>query len=581
MKLAVGYVRCSTLMQEDSPEQQKKEIQAFAETKGYSIVEWYEDFGKSGTTFEQRPEFQRLKSRIDQKPNFGAVICYDESRWGRSIDSEENTFWRVYFRQRSVAILLVHTSVDQTNEFAPMLSAFEGVQASQYSKKLSELTLRGAKNNGIYSSGGTAAYGYRRLAVNLKLGTERELAQSEWCTRGQEKVRLIPGDEREIEIVRYMFERRALGVACVLIAKELNEKNVPCPKRGKWKNLDQKWSAGTIKSMIENPVFYGARVYNRYSSSKIQARLKGREVQCSVSYPQWRNKREDWVIEEKAHDPLISKEIWEQANKPSSRSKNRSRPHHSASYLLTGLIKCKRCSFNYQGASGMIRGKRYYRYVCGGYNSKRICPSFSINREVIESYVIESVRELISHSLFVQEIEKELLSLFGEEPKSMQIDLEENSGLIAEADKKIVGLTRALEGGVQLDSIIARLKEVEAERNILLEKRKNNGSVCEVKIPTPEEIGEAIAGYLAKFEHRIASASLADRRAVIQACIPQIEVDPDRRAVTVYVRRIPAINSQVENMYKLAEDTAKHGGRLFSNVEVPGAGLEPVRRCRH
>jgi len=44
--------------------------------------------------------------------------------------------------------------VDPKNEFAPMLKAFEGVQASQYSKKLSELTLRGAKNNGIYSNGG-------------------------------------------------------------------------------------------------------------------------------------------------------------------------------------------------------------------------------------------------------------------------------------------------------------------------------------------------------------------------------------------------------------------------------------------
>ena len=100
-------------------------------------------------------------------------------------------------------------------------------------------------------------------------------------------------------------------------------------------------------------------------------------------------------------------------------------------------------------------------------------------------------------------------------------------------------------------------------------------------LPTPEEIGEAIAGYLAKFEHRIASVSLADRRAVIQMCIPQIEIDPDSRTATVYVRRIPAINNEVGNMYKLAEDATKSGGRLFSNVEVPGAGLEPVRRCRH
>ena len=156
---AVGYVRCSTEMQEDSPEQQKKEIVAFADARGYNIGEWFVDFGKSGTTFDQRAEFQRLRQATENHPSFKAVICYDESRWGRAIDAEENTFWRVHFRRCGVDVILVKTSIDPKNEFAPMLKAFEGVQASQYSKKLSELTLRGAMNNGRFSSGGTAPYG--------------------------------------------------------------------------------------------------------------------------------------------------------------------------------------------------------------------------------------------------------------------------------------------------------------------------------------------------------------------------------------------------------------------------------------
>ena len=52
---AVGYVRCSTELQEDSPEQQKQEIAKFAEQTGYAIEEWFVDFGRSGTTFEERP----------------------------------------------------------------------------------------------------------------------------------------------------------------------------------------------------------------------------------------------------------------------------------------------------------------------------------------------------------------------------------------------------------------------------------------------------------------------------------------------------------------------------------------------
>src|SRR5262245_50069418 len=132
---AVGYVRCSTDQQDDSPEQQKREILTYAEASGYQIADWFVDFGKSGTTFDQRPEFIRLASIVEGQPTFSAVICYDESRWGRAIDSEENTFWRVKFRKAGVEVLLVKTAIDPRHEYAPMLKAFEGVQASQYSKK--------------------------------------------------------------------------------------------------------------------------------------------------------------------------------------------------------------------------------------------------------------------------------------------------------------------------------------------------------------------------------------------------------------------------------------------------------------
>src|SRR3990172_4530235 len=87
-RVAVGYLRCSTENQDDSPDQQKKAILAFAELKGYPMIEWFTDFGKSGTTFKQRPEFMRLKAAVEQSPPFSTVICYDESRWGRAIDSE-------------------------------------------------------------------------------------------------------------------------------------------------------------------------------------------------------------------------------------------------------------------------------------------------------------------------------------------------------------------------------------------------------------------------------------------------------------------------------------------------------------
>ena len=254
MKLAVGYVRCSTEMQEDSPDQQKKEIQHFADSHGYELIDWYIDFGRSGTTFKERPAFQRLRMRVESMPTFKAVICYDESRWGRAIDAEENTHWRFRFRQCGVEVVLVKTSVDPESDFAPVIASLEGMQASNYSKNLSEVTLRGAKNNSGYSNGGTAPYGYKRVAINQKTGTERELEPGEWCSAGQEKVRFAVGDPSEIKIVQFIFERRVEGNSYFSIARELNKKCIPCPKRGRWRNKDQKWSNVTVKTILENPI---------------------------------------------------------------------------------------------------------------------------------------------------------------------------------------------------------------------------------------------------------------------------------------------------------------------------------------
>ncbi|MGA9115549.1 MAG: recombinase family protein [Bacteroidota bacterium] len=88
----------------------------------------------------------------------------------------------------------------------------------------------------------------------------------------QEKVYWVLGDSGEIDTIRFIFERRAKGIAYVVIAKMLNDLGTACARRGKWRNKDQKWSSGTIRSILENPAYYGARAYNRNSSSKIVAR---------------------------------------------------------------------------------------------------------------------------------------------------------------------------------------------------------------------------------------------------------------------------------------------------------------------
>ncbi|MBI1804044.1 MAG: recombinase family protein [Ignavibacteria bacterium] len=556
MKAAVAYVRCSTETQEDSPDQQRKAILDFASTKGYEVTGWYIDFGKSGTTFEQRPEFQRLKTTIDCKPNFQAVICYDESRWGRAIDAEENTYWRVHFRKFGVDVVLVKTSVDRTNEFAPMLSAFEGVQASQYSKKLSELTLRGAKNNGIYSNGGTAPYGYQRIAINTKTGNRRLLQAGEWSISGQEKVCWALGDPEEINVVKMIFQMRHNGVSLFLITKSLNDRSIPCPKRGRWRNKDQKWSTVTVRTILENPTYYGARVYNRNSMSKIQAQQKGMDQKHGVSYPHWRNDRSEWLIEEGAHEAIITKELWQEVNNLiQTEMKKKSNGYmYKGRYLLTGLIKCSRCGFPFQGCSSGVDGKKYEKYIDGGWKNKGVCSHLGIRKSELEDFALQAIKETLSHPLLIREIEDELELLLTASPSENNSEIERLEKLLVEAAQKAKNITDAIEQSGGIQSLFVRLKEIEAEAEALKTKLSSLKRMMdrddESQKPNPLSISQRVAEFVLDFESRIHTAPIEDQKDLIRKIISQIIVDREKEVVRFYVRRVPAVSPEIEDLFK-------------------------------
>ena len=133
---AVGYVRCSTDMQADtSPEQQRRIISQWAESNQYEIIRWYEDAGKSGTSFDKRTSFLMLKHDAESRRDFKAVIVLDESRWGRA-GAKESIYYKRYFEKINVEIKLVRTIASTGNEVIDtMLEAFEGGLSREESKK--------------------------------------------------------------------------------------------------------------------------------------------------------------------------------------------------------------------------------------------------------------------------------------------------------------------------------------------------------------------------------------------------------------------------------------------------------------
>jgi DNA invertase Pin-like site-specific DNA recombinase len=576
-RIAVGYVRCSTDMQEDSPDQQKQAIIQYSAEHGYTILEWYVDFGESGTTFSERPAFNRLLQDVEEKPAFSAVICYDESRWGRAIELNESFYWRHRLQRQGVDVILVHTAVDPDSAYSLVISSLEATQSSQYSKDLSELTLRGKKSNKGRSNGGTAPYGYKRLALNSKTGQVRELTDGGRCIKTEEKVKWMLGEPDEVGIVRRIFELRADGRSYTGIAKTLNAEGVPCPKRGRWRNRDQKWSNPTIKYILENPAYCGTWVFNRISNSRIQAKRKKRIVNREVKYPHFRNDPSEWITEEGTHEPIVSKELWEKANSFRRSMPSSTKPRYDVPYLLRGLVRCSRCGFHYQGQSTRAKKKNYYRYVCGGHNNKGICGYFAVNKDALEQFAINSVKETLSDPSLLAMIDENLRMLIRVQPQYDENELKRLDVAISESEKRTKNLTLALEQGAEIAALVARLRELEVEESKLKAMREELlGRITKGHFLANAMI--QVQDFIQNFESRFEAAGVVEKRELLKKWIAWIEINPEKRVAECVVRKIPSISPALSELSHRVEQNEKATllESPFRRVEVAGTGLEPA-----
>ena len=82
------YIRMSTELQVESPENQERAIRSYAAEYGIEIIKTYADLGVSGINTEKREQFQTLIDDVEQgRSAFNIVLYLDESRWGRFVVS--------------------------------------------------------------------------------------------------------------------------------------------------------------------------------------------------------------------------------------------------------------------------------------------------------------------------------------------------------------------------------------------------------------------------------------------------------------------------------------------------------------
>ena len=325
----------------------------------YKLVDIYVDDGFTGTNFN-RPEFQRMISDVNDK-KINTIVVKDLSRLGRNYTGT-GQYLDEWFPEHKVRLIAVNDGVDTfldngANDIAPFKSVMDEMYSKDLSKKI-RTAMYTMQKQGKWV-GAKAALGYIKDPEN--------------------KNHLIVCDN-EAEIIKLIFNMAYTGSTLGQIRKYLNENHIPTFSMLR-NNRATFWENKAIKNILTNEVYIGTSSQNKRNrfSYKIRKQIL--------------NSREDWVIVENTHEPIIEKNVFDAVQKMVI-VQNYTRNEKKNTFLLDGLLICYECKHKIGVRVG--RTKKY-SMVCNNYrrNSKLgICTSHGFNYDDLEKTVIDCIKKL-------------------------------------------------------------------------------------------------------------------------------------------------------------------------------------------
>ncbi len=351
---------------------QRQIIKSYANENNINLLYEYVDDGFSGVDFE-RPNFKRMINDLN-KGKFSIIMVKDLSRFGRDY-IESGKYLQKIFPKKGVRFISVNNNYDSDNAGVSdthLILSIRNFINESYCRDIS-IKVKSSKEvkrrNGEFV-GSFAPFGYKKDNKNKnKLVVDIEVAH----------------------IIERIFNMKVEGYSSKSIADFLNSVGTITPSKYIERNgvnfnigfvvKKAKWDAKMINRIILNKVYIV--VLEQGKTSKLNYKSK-RETAVP---------KDDWIIIENAHEPIISKSIFELANKMVFRDVKQSKDKLD---VLSCMLYCKDCG------SSMIRRKVKSKdgynifYICSEYKKYGKCSRHSIKREYVIEATIHALNEYLS-----------------------------------------------------------------------------------------------------------------------------------------------------------------------------------------
>ena len=326
-KRVAAYCRVSTDKedQENSFDSQQRYFRQYIERNpDWELYEIFADEGITGTNTRKRKEFNRMVA-CAANGDFDLIITKEISRFAR------NTLDSIYYtrelKKHGVGVIFLNDNINTLDGDAELRLAIMSSIAQEESRRTSEHVKWGQKRR--MEQG--VVFGRSMLGYDVKDG----------------KMYI---NEEGAGIVRLIFHKFVdEGKGTHVIARELREEGVRPMRAKEWQNT-------VILRILRNEKYCGDLVQKKTYTPDFLSHQK-----------KYNRGQEEFVIIKDHHEPIISRELFDKANRIldlKSGSQN-GKSKYSNRYPFSGKIKCGRCGAGYVARYKTRKdGSRYKAWRC-------------------------------------------------------------------------------------------------------------------------------------------------------------------------------------------------------------------------
>ena len=327
-KSVAAYCRVSTDNEDqaNSFESQQRYFRQYIENHpDWELYEVFADEGTTGTNTKKRKEFNRM---IECARNGGIdlIVTKEISRFAR------NTLDSIYYtrelKKYGVGVIFMNDNINTLDQDAELRLTIMSSIAQDESRRTSERVKWGQK---------------RRMEQGVVFGR----SMLGYDVRGGK----MYVNEEGAKVVRYIFHKFVNeGKGTHTIARELREEGILPMRVAEWSNT-------VILRLLRNEKYCGDLVQKKTITPDYLSHEK-----------KYNRGEEEFVIIKDHHEPIVSRELFEKANRIlDQRSLSQiGISKHSNRYLFSGKIKCGCCGRTYVARyKDRQDGSQYKAWRCG------------------------------------------------------------------------------------------------------------------------------------------------------------------------------------------------------------------------